>query len=549
MVITPNSKIKLIKNPLKLDSNNEIMFASKQAQYNYFNSLPKLEFDELTYIRTDGVLKIETDDSGNGLTYEDLLGYNFCMYQNTHFDNKWFYAFITDIKWINPSLTELKLETAYFQTWQFDLIYKDSFIEREHVDNDTIGLHTIPEGLEKGDYLSSENSMFLYSAGQEYFPCVGVTTDLLSDNNYRRYNGIYSGIKYIVVEDSASLSNLLEYYSAKGSVESINSIFMIPINFISNTPIPDWHDIHVSYTQATTIVNLTISCIEVPESDIEFNLGTKTLTRPSQLGIGNNKYTPKNNKLLTNEYMYLLVDNMCGSVAKYDYEYFANPSNCVFQCYGSITPGCSIVTLPKNYKNVENNYSEGLTNAKLPICGWVSDVYTNWLTQNGINIELSLLSGITQVIGGLTLGKTAGGEMVGAGQMTSGSMGIAKTLGEIYSRSLAPRQAQGNTNVGDVMFSIGNITPMFYKMTIKKEYAEIIDKYFTMFGYKVNRVGTPHLHVRSYFDFIKTIDVNIEGDVPESDLNHIRNMFNNGIRFWHDTTNYLNFSVNNNIIS
>ena len=145
MVITPDSKVKLIKNPLKLDNNNELMFANATSQYNYFTSLPKLEFDSLTYVRKDGVLRIETDDN---LTYEDLLEYNFCMYQNTHFDNKWFYAFITDITWVNPSLVDIKIETAYFQTWQFDLVYKDSFIEREHVNDDTIGLHTLDENLD-----------------------------------------------------------------------------------------------------------------------------------------------------------------------------------------------------------------------------------------------------------------------------------------------------------------------------------------------------------------------------------------------------------------
>ena len=113
MIIIPNSKIKLIKNPLKLDQNNEITFSNATAQYNYFTSLPKLEFDNLTYVRKDGVLRVETDDD---LTYEDLLEYNFCMYQNTHFSNKCFYAFITEVTWINPSMTELKLETAYFQT-------------------------------------------------------------------------------------------------------------------------------------------------------------------------------------------------------------------------------------------------------------------------------------------------------------------------------------------------------------------------------------------------------------------------------------------------
>ena len=163
MVITPNSKVKLIKNPLKLDSNNEMMFSNATAQYNYFTSLPKLEFENLTYVRKDDILRIPTDETGVGVTYEKLLQYNFCMYQNTYFGNKWFYAFIDDVKWINPSLTEIHLKTAYFQTWQFDLIYKDSFIEREHVNDDTIGKHTIPENLETGEYINSD-TFDLYSS-------------------------------------------------------------------------------------------------------------------------------------------------------------------------------------------------------------------------------------------------------------------------------------------------------------------------------------------------------------------------------------------------
>ena len=88
-----------------------------------------------------------------------------------------------------------------------------------------------------------------------------------------------------------------------------------------------------------------------------------------------------------------------------------------------------------------------------------------------------------------------------------------------------------------------------YKMSIREEYAKAIDGFFSMFGYKVNRLGTPHLHVRTYYDYIKTIDVNIEGDVPETDLEEIRKTFNNGIRFWHNTSYYLDFSVNNSIIN
>ena len=205
MVITPNSKVKLIKNPLKLDSNNEITFTNATYQYNYFTSLAKLEFDNLTYVRKDGVLRVPTDETGVGTTYEKLLQYNFCMYQNTAFGNKWFYAFITDIIWINPSLTEIKLETAYFQTWQFDLVYADSFIEREHVNDDTIGKNTIPEGLETGEYIV-QNFTLASDVGYNF-----LTTNYyviaLSDWPFataipagQTYNGVFSGFRYLVFD-------------------------------------------------------------------------------------------------------------------------------------------------------------------------------------------------------------------------------------------------------------------------------------------------------------------------------------------------------------
>ena len=38
--------------------------------------------------------------TGDNLRFEDLLGYNYCMYKNDSYQDKWFYAFITDIKYV-----------------------------------------------------------------------------------------------------------------------------------------------------------------------------------------------------------------------------------------------------------------------------------------------------------------------------------------------------------------------------------------------------------------------------------------------------------------
>lgn len=59
------------------------------------------------------------------------------MYMNQSYDiNRYYYAYIVDIKYINDNMTELKIETDVFQTWQFDFIYKKSFVERKHVTDD-----------------------------------------------------------------------------------------------------------------------------------------------------------------------------------------------------------------------------------------------------------------------------------------------------------------------------------------------------------------------------------------------------------------------------
>ena len=69
-----------------------------------------------------------------------------------------------------------------------------------------------------------------------------------------------------------------------------------------------------------------------------------------------------------------------------------------------------------------------------------------------------------------------------------------------------------------------------------------------MFGYKVNVLKTPQFTSRRYWNFIKTIDCNVDGDIPQEDLNVIRNCFNTGITFWHDPSNMYNYNLDNTIV-
>ena len=86
-------------------------------------------------------------------------------------------------------------------------------------------------------------------------------------------------------------------------------------------------------------------------------------------------------------------------------------------------------------------------------------------------------------------------------------------------------------------------------MSIKEEMAQCIDKYFDIFGYKVNIVKTPNITGRTNWNFVKTIECNFEGNIPQQHLSLIKQMFNNGITLWHNPNTMYNYSNTNNIVS
>ena len=223
MVIAPQTNVRLLKSPLELDNKNQITFSSKNTQYNYFNSLPKISLDNATYQRKDNVLRFPTDSN---TTYEDLLQYNYCMYQNDSYNDKWFYAYITDITYENNGMSLISLETDVFQTWQFDINYRTSFIEREHVNNDTVGIHTIPEGLETGDFICNQHVIddamddimsdlvYVLSTSAD-LRIISAETDNYVAAKPKRYNGIVAGVNYYVYTNPEDIAEKLAIERAK----------------------------------------------------------------------------------------------------------------------------------------------------------------------------------------------------------------------------------------------------------------------------------------------------------------------------------------------
>lgn len=123
-MITPNTDIYILKCPLSISNKNQITFANLEAQTNYFLSLPKIQLNDGSYQRKDNSIRFDGH-------IDEIQEYDYCMYKNENYDNKWFYAFITNMRYVNDGMTLIEIKTDVFQTWQFSLNWKQSFIERE----------------------------------------------------------------------------------------------------------------------------------------------------------------------------------------------------------------------------------------------------------------------------------------------------------------------------------------------------------------------------------------------------------------------------------
>lgn len=560
-IITPQTDLVLLQCPLEPDQQNQLTFANATAQYNYFNSLPKIPVNNFTYQRKDNTVRFPAQ-------VDDIRQYNYCMYRNDAYSNKWFYAFITDIKYVNDGMTQFTLLTDVWQSWQFDLTFKRSFVEREHANVDTIGSNTLDEGLPIGEPImnyshdwivasnSAETQRFVMQLTELPLKIEEVLNNQYPNLTSRVYNGIPQGCFFCAFRRLSSAQKLIKWYDQNDKAGAILSIFLVPANMVANATWATISDI--------SGISGDIDIGFLPSSYLAWNMDLSGQT-PVTYSPTLDGYTPKNKKMYCYPYSYLYVSNNAGSDVIYHYEDWQDPTQPYFAIRGTIGQGCNIQMYPYAYKrqSLTSGYGGyGISCAKLPIISWISDYYLNWQAQNAVNnvvkAGLGVASGMGTLAGGVmsTASGLASGSSSGTGhgiiQATGGVIDIISSINtaihENYVADLVPNQAQGNTNCADLTYSMGKCGFTFRKMSCRREYAEMIDNYFSMFGYKTNKLKLPNIYGRSNWNFVKTRVCNIIGNIPQDDIEEIKSLFNSGITFWHNPATYLDYSQNNTIV-
>lgn len=520
MAFTPNSRVYLIDTPLDNKYKNTIHFDDIGDQHTYFAGRANNghAFEGVTYQRKDNMIVVDEH-------IDNLWDANYVMYQNANFNNKWFYAFITRMEWGSDRSTKVYIETDVFQTWLFDVEIKESFVVREHVDNDTIGKHLVDEQLETGELKMSS-----------YLPSgvLGNKWNILavSDNSPlgntelvgNKYGNLVTGLTYYPFKNTAAgitwLKDTIKLYTDAGKADAIVMIFTVP-----EIAVPSITNNGGNWTHGEPITT------EEPFGFHSFS---------SEKKLDNiDGYVPRNNKLYTFPYKFLQVSNNTGLCATFRYEDFLN-SLMGFMVTSAIMPNPTIMLCPTDYKGVGLSYEHGLPLSGYPLCSWVTDSYAAWVAQNTGTMAMQIVGATAATIGGVMTGNVIA--------MGGGAMAAANALSQIHQAAIQPDQAKGQVGGGSIAYATSMLDYYFAHMTIKAEFAKRIDGFFTMYGYKVNTLKIPETSSRQNWNYVQTIDINIEGPIPADDMQRLKKVYDEGVTLWHTTNHFMDYSQSNSIV-
>lgn len=518
MYIAPQSTIKILRNvPLDNSYTNSLYFASISAQTNYFLSMVKPDtslgnlgsfsftLENQSYQRyAKGSLRIE-------IPSDLLYDCNYLMFRNDAFGNKWFYAFINTVTYVNNITSQVDYEIDILQTWFFDWERPTCYIIREHVTNDGIGANLLPEPINSDIYEMVLKSKVVL--GHRMLLVVG-TEPIPDGQESHLLGGIYTNLFYRVFDLTATAPSAI--------AEIIRSYVA---------------------TEGNAIVSIT----EYP-AFIDDPANPSQTSQSVAMSTNLSGYVPKNNKLLCYPYNFLRIFNNLGASHDYRFEFFESSANCNFVIKGTAFPKTTCMLYPTAYDGIAENTTESITYGSFSESPISTNVFDQWyainknqyntaLMNDGINAIVGVLGG--GMMGGVNALASIGTTMVGA------ELNYQRREAQLKDLKASPAVLTTQSSNDTLNYVAGLIGYQIMQVSVKPEVAKSIDDYFTRYGYTVETIKTLSLNNRQNFTYIETGNIHISGTLPADSARGIENIFNKGVTFWSNPANVGNYSVTN----
>lgn len=564
MTFTPNSKIYLGSVPFDPGYKHVIYIPDREQQRAQIAARCSfgLNREDYTYQRIGNKIRVPYNA-------EQLYGLNYCMFQNANYGDRWFYSFITNIEYVSESTSWIYLKEDVFQTWFPDASVQTCYVEREHVNDDTVGKHLKDEGINPGVM----NVMYqaLDNDEVEMTLVAACAVEPRTDGDYVNNGGdvyfnMYSGTSLSVFLTVSEFQQFLQALANNGQQDALSAVYMVPRWCIGSISEKDkGYGFWVNGNQRT------------PSKTLTYTLGNTSL----------NGYVPKNNKMFCYPFTYIELTNFRGDTQQLRSELFGSDGTITLERTGGCDQNSSCEYIPVNYNGIPRATEMSLSLPPFPSVNWVYQTFLNqygqskftyympfsdeqydmnsmtdlpmWryvagATQSTAELMSSTLQSIVPAIqsGGMTAKRNAAEGLIGivpnavgnTWDVLGGSMEVQADLAKAVRQ---PNTSRGGTNTSTSLVNLGTYTMGIRKYACSPESAKQCDDFLSAYGYNVSEFKQPNLTGRRSWNYVKTIGMQLHGKLPATAMQDLETMFNTGVTIWH-TWDVGNYALDNSII-
>ena len=506
------TEIKIMSDvPISRDYTDVLFFETMSEMRNKLFSLTKKTYTNMSYQR------VKSSVPGGKDAYKvivpenaDILEANNCNYiafTNTQTQNNWWFGFITDIGYNGENSSTITYEIDYFTSFIMAAEFHPCWVEREHSATDKPGDNCIPEPLSVNYYNISDIQLIFdrYDGGDlpsDLYPYVivccadkeGLPTDIM-DHSPDALSGEFNGCVY--------------YWTTPSGAASL-------IQTITRTPA----------LGADIIQGVYMSKAKPTPGRSPVILDDKIPVYPSTTSY-------KNKKLLTYPYRYFQLSSPKESIVIKP-QMVNGP---ILKIRTALTTGISATARSFATNANMEGFNDGVNFELTSPCLFTKDSFGSWLAQNVVGLSIDSMANTLKIAGG-ALGNIGGMRTGSISGISDDMESQGKIMRNMIQQYNAPNITRGSSSPSSLAVNMGNITIFTYE--VNPEMGAAIDSYFTMFGYATQKLKMPNLNSRPYWNYVKTNNCVVTGEIPTQAKRIIQDVFNRGVRLWHtlDVGNY-----------
>lgn len=498
-------------------------FADKTTQTNYFNTLNYETIEDENYIKIDNSFNVELD-----FDYMVEEGINYISFNNGYRD---IFAFIIKKEYLRKDATRIIYEVDVLQTFMFDFVVGNSFVERKVCEiNEII---EFDEGLTLGEH-QIVSQVTAFAKGEQYF-------------------AMFNGIKdyEVTLTDEGQITHYAELPSSNSKPTTKIDGIEYPLFFM---PLTSGH-IPVGLVDHPSLVGVVrFPPCSFTTQEIKIPYLQKII---DYFGSGKPNY-------ITVDYLVNMADNITsssssgsgGSVPKtevvdfFPYTYYVltdGEGQPVIMKPQELPSSITVIgKYALSHQPIERFYVEGykgdssgkvynITNTNQMMLPTASNVASSYLATNGGSLNMRRENqGIENVINAVQT--TASAVATGGASLILG--GIGKTVSGINQVREADQRMQdmlltptsiSSFGTPSTRKSFGTNDVRILKYSVSNLVKEKVRNYIARYGNKFLNYAT--INLKTYKGYIKYIEPNIDSNIDNVYIDKIIEILERGVFF------------------